>query len=173
MAISIDWGTLVINVPLSYLTLSSGSVYTMDVDQFRLDLKALEATSEGMAFPRTHNHNTTVTLSGITYARTVEIINGYTVTFEPGAYAVVFGGANHNIIDVMNFNGVSALGNNSAGLIDAETMAALISEVHIALGLALGNAATVTPSGLTTALGDIDVEFTGDGVSSTTMTRQP
>jgi hypothetical protein len=35
-----------------------------------------------MAFPSTHIHNTAVTLSGVTYARTVEIINGYTIDFE-------------------------------------------------------------------------------------------
>lgn len=121
---TITWGTKVINVPLSYLILQTGSVYDLDVDQFRLDLKTLEASSDGMAFPRTHTHNTTLTLSGITYARSVKLINGYTITFEVGNYAVILSGANSNIIDVMNFNGVTVLGNNSAGLIDASIISA-------------------------------------------------
>jgi hypothetical protein len=123
MPISIDWDLRIIAVPQSYLTLVSGAVYQLDTDQFRLDLKTLEAGSPGMSFPKTHNHNTTLVLSGITYARSVEFVNNYTITFEPGAYAVVLSGSNNNIIDVTNFNGVSVLGNNSAGLIDASLIA--------------------------------------------------
>ena len=119
---TVDWGTSVITVPLSYLTLISGSVYSLDTNQFRLDLKTLEAGTDGMPFLRTHKHNTTVTLSGITYARIFEIINGYTITFEVGNYAVILSGSNNNIIDAMNFNGVTVLGNNSAGLIDASLL---------------------------------------------------
>ncbi len=119
MAISIDWSTKVITVPQSYLTLISGSIYELDVDQFRLDLKDLEDSEDGIAFPTTHNHNTTVELSGVTYARTVEIINGYTITFENGNYTVSCAGANHNIGDVKNVNSVSLIINNSAGLIQA------------------------------------------------------
>lgn len=117
MAISINWGTKVIYVPKSDLTLISGSLYELDVNQFRLDLKNLEDTEEGMAAPTTHNHNKEVTLAGTTYARAVEIINGYTVTFEDGQYTVRCVGANHNIGDVKNVNQVSLIVNNAAGLI--------------------------------------------------------
>lgn len=117
MAISIDWGTKVIYVPQSFLTLISGSLYELDVDEFRLALKDLEDSEDGMAFPATHNHNTSVTLSGVTYARIVEIINGYTVEFENGNYAVRCVGANHNLADVKVVNSVSLIIGNSAGLI--------------------------------------------------------
>lgn len=118
MAISVDWPARDIYVPQSYLTLISGSKYELDVDQFRLDLKDLEDDSEGMPYPDTHRHNTEVTLSGTTYARSVEIINSYTVTFETGAYQVLCTGANHNIGDVMtNTTGPSLIINNAAGLI--------------------------------------------------------
>ena len=82
MPISIDWGTKTIAVPQSYLTLIAGSLYELDTDQFRKDLKDLEDSDAGMPFEDTHRHNTTVVISGVVFARTFEIINGYTVTFE-------------------------------------------------------------------------------------------
>jgi hypothetical protein len=121
MAISINWSTKVISVPQSYLTALGGSRYQLDVDQFRKDLKDIEDSEEGMAFPVTHRHNTAATLSGVTYARQVEIINGYTVEFEAGTYQVECVGANHNIADVKVVNNVSLVIGNSAGLIQVAT----------------------------------------------------
>jgi hypothetical protein len=117
VAITIDWPTKVISVPQADLVLVSGSLYELDTDTFRLALKSLEDDQEGMTFPDTHRHNTIVELGGVSYARTVEIINGYTVTFEDGAYRVRLAGSNNNIADVTNINQVSIASNNSAGLI--------------------------------------------------------
>lgn len=117
MAISIDWTTRTIYVPQAYLTDLGGGNYGLDVDQFRLDLKDIEDSAEGMPFLDTHRHSTEVVLSGVTYARFVEIINGYTVEFEDGNYAVVCVGANHNLADVKALNSVSLIVGNSAGLI--------------------------------------------------------
>lgn len=119
MPISINWGTKVITVPQADLTDLGGGVYQLDVNVFRLALKDLEDDEAGMPFLRTHNHNTQVTVGGVTLARVVEIINGYTVTFENGSYAVTLTGANNNIPDVANVNSVSIRSNNSAGLIVA------------------------------------------------------
>ena len=88
MAISIDWGTKVISVPKTFLSLVSGTLYELDSDTFRLALKDLEDDEEGIPFPDTHQHNTEVTLSGVTFVRTIEIINGYTVEFEDVQYTV-------------------------------------------------------------------------------------
>ena len=68
---------------------------------------------------RTHNHSTATTLSGATYARQVEVINGYTVEFQSTGtpYQVTCVGANHNIGDVKVVNDVSLVIGNSAGLI--------------------------------------------------------
>lgn len=121
MAISIDWATKVIFVPKNYLTNTGGGVYELDVNQFRLDLKDLEDSEVGMSYPTTHNHNTAITLGGVTYARIVEMINGYTVTFENGSYAVRLVNANTNIEDVTNVNNVSVRSSNSAGLIEVNT----------------------------------------------------
>ena len=123
MAISIDWGTKVISIPKADMTLVQSyppvEIRELDIDAFRLALKDLEDGEEGMAFPNTHNHNTEVSVGGITLARVVEIINGYTITFEDGQYAVNLIGANSNIIDVLNPNQVSVRSSNSAGLISA------------------------------------------------------
>ena len=117
MTIAIDWGSKTISVAKADMTMISAVLYELNVNTFRLALKSLEDDAEGMPFLDTHRHNTEVTLGGVTLARTVEIINGYTVTFEAGSYAVSLVGANNNIADVMNLNAVSLRSANSAGLI--------------------------------------------------------
>lgn len=119
MAISINWSTQVIFVPQSDLTFVSGYTYELDINWFRLQLKNLEDTEEGMSFPDTHRHNTQITLGGVTLARAVEIINGYTITFEEliPLYAVNLVGSNSNIADVTNLNSVQIRSANSAGLV--------------------------------------------------------
>ena len=120
MAISIDWNARIIFVPKADLTLVQSSpteIREMDLNWFRLQLKDLEDSEEGITFPDTHRHNTEVTLGGLTFARVIEIINDYTVTFEDGQYAVNLVGANSNVGDVVNVNQVSVRSQNSAGLI--------------------------------------------------------
>lgn len=117
MAISIDWGTKIVTIPKSFMTLVGANLYDLDLNAFRLALKDLEDDEVGMPAAATHNHNAPVTVGGTTLARVVEIINGYTVTFEDGQYAVQAKGANSNIADVMNVNQVSLRTFNTAGLI--------------------------------------------------------
>jgi len=124
MAISVNWVTRVITVPKADMTLVSNDpfdVYQLDVDVFRLSLKDLEDDEAALPWPDTHRHNTEVVLGNITLARVVEIINGYTVTFENGNYAVDLVGANNNITDVVNLNSVMVRSYNSAGLQKVET----------------------------------------------------
>lgn len=123
MAISINWATKVITVPRADLSNLGGGIYELDVDAFRLELKDIEDSEAGQVFPATHRHNTQVTLSGVTYARTFEVINGYTVEFEDvgSSYTVKCSGANHNLADVKVVNQVSLLIGNSAGLISVQT----------------------------------------------------
>ena len=121
MAISINWATKRITVPQADLTLISGTLYELDTNDFRLELKSLEDDAEGMPYVRTHIHNTEVTVAGTTYARTIEIINGYDVEFEDGQYSVRLVGSNNNIWDIENGilvqNQVQVIPTNSAGLI--------------------------------------------------------
>lgn len=139
MAITIDWANKIINIPKSDMTqvqVNPFEVRELDINDFRLILRGLEDDPDGMSFVRTHRHNTEVTLGGDTYARTVEIINGYTVTFEDGQYAVNLVGANSNIGDVVNLNQVSVRSANSGGLISGEELATLIQEAIDAARLA-------------------------------------
>ena len=143
MAISIDWGTKVINVPMSAMATVQVSpiiIMELNLNTFRLKLKDLEDDEDGMPFPNTHNHNTEVNVGGLILARVIEIINGYTVTFEDGQYAVNLIGANSNVGDVINVNQVSVRSFNSAGMISSpaiEYASAVWNELqagHLAAG---------------------------------------
>ena len=119
MAITINWATKVINVPQADLTPLGGSIYELNLDTFRKALKALEASEEGMPELDTHQHNTEVTVSGTTLARVIEIINGYTISFEETGtpYAINLVAANSNVADVTNVSrDVSTRSFNTAGL---------------------------------------------------------
>ncbi len=121
MALSVEWGTKIITVLQADLTPVTGTLYELDTDQFRKDLKSLEDGEDGMPFPDTHTHNTEVTVAGVTYARFIEIINGYSITFENGSYSVRLAGSNNNFFDVengiLNQNTVQVIPGNAAGLI--------------------------------------------------------
>ena len=125
MAITIDYKTRIISVEKVDMTIVQPSppfpfeIRELDINVFRLTLKNIEDNVGGIPFVDTHNHNTIVTVGGVTLARVVEIINGYTVTFEDGSYAVNLVGANSNIADVVNLNSVSVRAANSAGLIQS------------------------------------------------------
>lgn len=126
MAISINWGTKVIFVPQADLTFVSGTDYNLDLNTFRLSLHALQDNEQGIVYDETHRHVAPITVGGVTLARVLEIINGYTVTFENGSYTVNLIGANSNVGDVVNLNSVSVRSANSAGLVSlAEIQAAL------------------------------------------------
>ncbi len=125
MAISVTWGTKVINVPKDYTTLvqvSPTEIRDLDTNQFRLDLKSLEDDVYGMAHDTTHVHNPPLSVGGIELARTIEIINDYTITFEDGQWAVNLKGSNNNILDRTNKNQVSVNPGNSAGLVTSSAI---------------------------------------------------
>ena len=90
MAISVNWPTKIISVPKADMTLISSSpfeVRQLDINVFRLTLKDREDDEEGQPWPTTHNHNTTVTVGGVTLARVASsaIIRyiGYSVKLSP------------------------------------------------------------------------------------------
>lgn len=121
MAPSINWATKVITVPTADLTLLSGSLYEYSINTFRLALKDLEDDEVGMPFLKTHEHTPPHTLAGVAYGREIQVINGYTVTFQDGQYGVNIIGGNSNVSDVLNRNQVSVNTANSAGLIQVDT----------------------------------------------------
>lgn len=154
MAVSIDWGTKVINVPradMQLVQMAPNEIRQLDLNEFRLELKDLEDSTEGMAFERTNKHNTSVAIGGVVLARVIEIVNDYTVTFEDGMYAVTLLGANSNVGDRVNVNQVSIRSANSAGLTNSEVINSLAftqSSVHV--DLHHGRAGTGFPRGTQT-----------------------
>jgi hypothetical protein len=150
MAISIDWPTKVINVPRADLTLIQSNpveIRELNINAFRLELKGIEASNDGISFLDTHRHNTEVLLGGIVYARVIEIINGYTVTFEDGQYAVNLVGANSNIGDVVNVNQVSVRSANSAGLISNQAIEFSSFNGGVTIDIINGASGTAFPIG--------------------------
>lgn len=121
MTISIDYGnTNIITVEQSDCTLVSGTLYKIDTNTLRLALKDIEDSETGMPFPRTNQHNTEVTVAGITYFRTIEILAPYSIQFLPdSAWSVRLEGSNNNFWDIeagiLVQNQVQVIPTNSAG----------------------------------------------------------
>jgi hypothetical protein len=145
----IDWADRVIYIPKDFLNWLGGQNYALDTNAFRMALKDAEDSEWGMCFPDTHRHNTTVLLGGIEYARIIEMINGYTVTFEDGNYTVSLIGSNNNILDVTNLNNVAVRSNNSAGLIQTQEIEHSSFNGGVTVDVANGSAGTLYPIGTT------------------------
>jgi len=150
VAITIDWGTKVINIPRADLQLVQSvpnEVRQLDIDDFRRTLNDLQDDAVGMPYPTTHQHVQPVTVGGVTLARVVEVINGYTLTFEDGIYAVNLSGANSNLADVTNLNSVSLRTANSAGLTFSEQINQQSFNGHVWVDTTEGLSGTQFPRG--------------------------
>ena len=88
-----------------------------------------------------------MSVGGVILARVIQIINGYTVTFEDGQYAVNLVGANSNVGDVVNVNQVSVRSANSAGLQDLSTLLASAYNGQVCVDVLNGQAGTSSPLG--------------------------
>jgi hypothetical protein len=122
-------------------------VRELSANNFRLALKNLEDSEQGMVNPTTHNNYPPTTVGGVTLARVIEIINDYTVTFEDGQYAVNIVGANTNIADRVNVNQVSVRSANSAGLIQTREIEQASYNGKVYINVTSGVAGTVYPIG--------------------------
>jgi len=119
--IQINWLTQVIIIPRADMPLvqeTPTEIRLLDLNQFRQNLKTLEASPNGMAYPDIHLHVGPVSVGGVSLARVVVLINGYSVLFEDAQYSVNLAGANTNLGDVVNPNQVSIRTNNSTGLVE-------------------------------------------------------
>ena len=86
MPLNIDWPNYDIQVARADMTLIQASpieIRRLDTNQFREDLRILEETEAGRAFPVTHNHNADVDIGGgVVLADVLLIRDPYTVTFD-------------------------------------------------------------------------------------------
>jgi len=120
MAITINYLTKVISVPRADMLLLQTvptEIRELDLIAFRNIIKAFEDDETGISYDITHNWFPSQTVGGVQLAPVLVMVNGYTVTFEDGQYAVNFKGANTNLQDVTNVNQVSIRPSNSAGLV--------------------------------------------------------
>lgn len=186
MAYTVNWATRVVTIPKADLTLVTASpeVYELDAIDFWIAIHDIQDDEAGMGFPAIMQSNPPVTLGGLTFARIIEVINGYRIEFEDGQYQVNITGANTNLADVRTQNQVSLNTNNSAGLIIGEggggltptqeatlnAIALLADEIHKIQGLDASNPMTVTKTQRTAA--SLVLAITGDGTTTTTVTRQ-
>jgi len=118
MSYAVTWNTGNVFIPVADMILVSGSVYNLDMLAFHEEIRRLEwEFTEGLAWPEILDHvNPKLDFAGADYAGFDEIINGYTITFDPLATRVNLIGSNNNIVDVFIVNGVSVVPSNSAGL---------------------------------------------------------
>jgi len=150
MAITVEPGTYIIHVPKDDLTLVQSDpteIREMDLNWFRMQLRDWEDSEAGIVEPVTHNHNTEVVLGGITYARVIEILPPYTITFEDGQYAVNLVGANSNVGDRVNVNQVSIRSSNSAGLIFSDLLEYASFNGYVTYDEVNGVSGTLMPTG--------------------------
>ena len=122
---SVQWDTRILSIDQSELVeVTAGTVYSMDTGWLWTTIHDIQDDPGGMANPDIMFSSQPYTLSGVTYARAVEIVNGYKIQFTgPVApndhYAVVLQGGNNNVADVFIPNPVTVIANNSAGLAEA------------------------------------------------------
>lgn len=178
-AIYVDWANKEIFVPVTELTSLPSTtfpIYELNLDTFHAILRDLEDDEEGIVFDFTHRYVGTVSVGGTTLAPVVEIVNGYTVTFEDGQYAVNLPGANSNVADVRNINQVSVRPQNSAGLVVVGESGlsageqTKLDEIHRIQGLDTNNPVSITDTSRSS--GDISQTINDDG-TTTTVTRTP
>lgn len=150
MAITIDWDTKVISVNKADMILLQSTpteIYQLNMDFFHQTLRDLEDDVDGIIFDTTHRYVDPIAVGGVILARVVEIINGYTVTFEDGQYRVNLTGANTNLADVTNVNQVSVSSSNSAGLQDLSTLLSAAYNGEVCVSPSRGQAGTKVPLG--------------------------
>lgn len=130
MAYSVDWVAKVITIPTSDLTLISGTRYSLDMQDFLIEIRRLEsAFDEGLWAPQIVDHtDSKPDFAGVDYAGFDEVINGYTIQVSGVATRVDLLGSNNNIVDALIPTGVAIVPSNSAGLQRVQTGSGLSGE---------------------------------------------
>ena len=147
----INWNTGEITIYKTdpFMSFTGGDVYDLDTDGFHKSLRDEEDSEYGIVFPKTHRHNTSVLLGGIEYARIIEILSPYNITFDDagGSWVCNLNGSNNNILDVTNLTSVQVRSNNSAGLINVRELQHGIFGGEVHYDSVAGVAGTLYPIG--------------------------
>lgn len=179
MAYTVNWTAKVFTIPLSDLVLVSGVNYTLETDSVHKEIRRLEwEFADGLWAVDAVEFINTQVLSGIAYSPIIKMVNGYSWFVDASNINVSLIGSNSNLLDVfIPGNGVSVLANNSGGKIVSGSGLSVaeqtqLRELHANEGLEVGNPMTVTTTSRSTDDASIELDLTGDGETSTTVTRQ-
>jgi hypothetical protein len=136
MALTVDPATKVWSVLQSDLDFISGALYDLDTNELKQAMMVVLSSEDYIWMSDSFIHNTQVTVAGTTFARTIEVINGFSITLEDtgGAYSVRMINSNNNMFDVENniLNPTSlntVISTNSGGLIVEPTSTPPTAEV--------------------------------------------
>ncbi len=145
MALTVDHATKIFTIlqaDMTLLQLVPTLIYELDLVALRNEMKALTDNEVGISYDDSHTWFPSQTVGGVQLAPVFVMINGYTITFQDGQYAVNFKGANTNLGDVVNVNQVSVRTANSAGLVQSREIEFILFDnaVTIDQGNVTGNA---------------------------------
>lgn len=190
MAYTVNWQTRVVSIPKTDLTLVTASpeVYNLDLDTFRLAVRAIEASEAGIVFQTEGQtapnsgiirHTPPSTFGNTTLARVVSMINTFKVEFEDGQYTVEIIGGNSNFNTEVVRNQVSIATNNSAGIVQVTSGSGLsaaqatqLEELWKLAGLDDGNPVFIPADEGDITVGDITIDVSGDCDTGHTLARE-
>lgn len=170
MALTIDPALKRVTIPQADLTFVSGTLYTFDTTQFMRDLNALLDDEDYIWMDDAFVHATEVTILGTTYARSITMVNGWSLTFENVGMTVQYTGSNNDLFDsengiLINQPLVNVVGNNAAGLVVTGSaltaaQATQLDEIHQDMGLDSGAPVTITEN-----VADTSYDQTSTGIT--------
>lgn len=126
---------------------SPTEIRQLNIDDLRIELGDLADDPEGIVQPTMFAHTPPLTISGVTLARVVEILDPYTLEFEDGLYNVNIVGGNSNVADVVIKNQVGVNTANSAGLQDPFALQAAAFGGEVSIDASGGLPGTSFPRG--------------------------
>lgn len=110
---TVDWQNKIVHIEINDLKSVAQNIYELNPLDFKEKAQGFEASEEGILHDEIVEYKPPIYLDGATVPDVVEVVNGYTITFEDGQYAVNLKGANSNIAEVTNVNGVQVRSFNS------------------------------------------------------------
>jgi hypothetical protein len=151
-----DSGTILIDSAASYITFG---IEEKNLDKFTV----FNDTDGSQATVVTVDSGIQITTDGLTGGSDNLFQAGDNIRVEGFATSPILGSA---------FTTVSYTASVSPSISTLVTIEDRVQEIWKLLGLDVSDVITITPTGIDSASGLIDINFSGDGVASTVMTRQ-
>ena len=121
MAYAVDWVNKIITIHKADMTqveVSPYEIYELSLEDFWETIHDLQDNIVAMPFIEIMDNTPPAILGTTTFARTLQIINGWKILFENDDYLVDIVDGNSNLAQNTVRNQVSVYTNNSAGLIE-------------------------------------------------------